>query len=220
LFATSPCLPVDDDGIVVGMRSYWKKDRRDTMAPAPPLMTVDQYFKTPETVRPAELIYGVMRVADSPKPVHQMAVAELFRALDAHVRPRRLGKVWLAPLDVILDEPRALVVQPDLFFVSEERPWIVTDRVRGAPDLVVEVLSPLPRIGRTDERVQWFAEYGVRECWLLDQLNVSMTVLQFADEKVTDRAVFDRRTPIASGVLPEFRMSIDEIFVDYIPPPE
>ncbi len=56
------------------------------MAPAPRLMTVDEYFKTPETVKPMELIFGVLRVADSPSPRHQSAVAHLFRALDAHVR--------------------------------------------------------------------------------------------------------------------------------------
>ena len=126
-------------------------------------------FSTPLRLLPAELIYGAMRVADSPLPRHQEAVAQLFRVLDAHVRERELGQMWLAPLDVILDYHKALIVQPDLFFVSNDRADIIRDRVRGAPDLVVEVLSPNPRIGSTEERVQWFAEYFVRECWLFQQ---------------------------------------------------
>ena len=182
------------------------------MAPAPPLMTVDDYFtNTPETVMPAELVFGTLRVADSPTPRHQSAVAELFRALDAHVRARALGKVWLAPLDVVLDEPQALIVQPDLFFISNEREWIVADRVRGAPDLVVEVLSPNPRIGRVEEHVQWFAEYGVRECWLVHQDHRSVTVLRFDGGRVADRGVYDRRGRLESSVLPEFSACLNDM---------
>ncbi|MBK9241221.1 MAG: Uma2 family endonuclease [Acidobacteria bacterium] len=64
------------------------------------------------------------------------------------------------------DRAQALVLQPDLLFVSASRGDIVTDRIHGAPDLVIEVLSPRPRIGELDERVGWFARYGVREIWL------------------------------------------------------
>src|SRR5689334_12951554 len=138
--------------------------------PSPPLMSVGDYLtKTPYTVRPMELIYGALRVAESPTARHQSIVADLFRALDAHVRSRKLGRMWLAPLDVVLDEDRALIVQPDLMFISNTRSSFVTDRVWGPPDLVIEVLSPEPRIGKLGERVRWFAENGVRECWLVRQ---------------------------------------------------
>ena len=177
---------------------------------APRLMTVDEYFKTPETVKPMELAFGVLRVADSPTPRHQSAVAELFLALDAHVRARQLGKMWLAPLDVVLDDRKALIVQPDLMFVSNEREWIVRDRVRGAPDLVIEVLSPNPRIGRTDERVGWFAEYGVRECWLVHQNLKQVAVIEFANLRIGGRRLFCARDPIASKVLPEFAEKLED----------
>ena len=77
-------------------------------------MTTAEYFATPETVLPAELAYGVMRVADAPAVRHQRMVGELFKALDAHVERHGLGEVLLAPTDVILDYDSALVVQPDL----------------------------------------------------------------------------------------------------------
>jgi Uma2 family endonuclease len=182
------------------------------MASAPQLMTVEDYFtKTPYTLRPTELIHGVLRVAETPGPRHQSAVAELFRALDAHVRTRALGRMWLSPLDVVLNERLALIVQPDLFFVSKARGSIVTDRVRGAPDLVIEVLSPDPRIGGAGERVRWFAENGVRECWLVHQNTRSVTVIEYRDFREARRSIFDRHEPIASAVLPEFRPSLDEI---------
>lgn len=181
------------------------------MAAAPRLMSVDDYFKTPETVTPMELVFGALRVADSPLPRHQAAVAQLFRALDAHVRARDLGEMWLAPLDVVLDDRKALIVQPDLFFISNERAWIVTDRVRGAPDLVIEVLSPEPRIGSTEERVQWFAEYGVRECWLVHQDQRTIAVIQFAGQRIAGRRLFARHEPITSAVFPAFDSVVDDI---------
>ena len=182
------------------------------MAPAPELMTVDDYFAyTPFSLKPMELIYGAVRVADAPLPRHQSAVAELFRSLDAHVRSRKLGKMWLSPLDVVLNDRLALVVQPDLFFVSNERAWIVNDRVRGAPDLMIEVLSPKPWIGKTAERVKWFKENGVRECWLVHQDQRSVTVITFENYREGTRRVFQRRDAIASAVLPAFTSSLDEI---------
>jgi Uma2 family endonuclease len=193
-----------DDGIVVRVR------RIDPMA-APKLVTIDDYFRTPETVNPAELAFGVLRVADAPTPRHQSAVAQLFLALREHVRARRLGQVWLSPLDVVLDEQKALIVQPDLMYISNEREWIVEDRVRGAPDLIVEVLSPNPRIGRTDEHVQWFAQYGVRECWLVYQDQKRLGVVTFEDRRVVERRLVSYRETISSRLFPEWSLSLADI---------
>jgi Uma2 family endonuclease len=174
-------------------------------------MTTEEYLKTPETVLPQELIYGVIRAAEAPLPRHQAAVADFFRALDAHVGERQLGEMWLSPIDVILDERRALVLQPDLLFISNERRGILTDRIRGAPDMVLEVLSPNPRIGRLDERVGWFAEYGVRECWLLHQSERRLEIVRFAGRAVSERESFDDSMAIRSAVLPDFHLTIGSI---------
>lgn len=181
------------------------------MAPAPPLMTTDDYFREPETLRPAELAYGVMHVADAPSPRHQSAVADLFRALDRHVNERDLGRMWLAPLDVVLDAEQSLIVQPDLLFVSSAREVIVQDRVRGAPDLVIEVLSPNPRVGRTVEHIAWFAAYGVRECWWVETIRRDVTVMTFDDHRVSGRRTHAATDPIRSRVLPDWSMTLNEV---------
>jgi Uma2 family endonuclease len=128
------------------------------------------------------------------------------------VRSHHLGEVLPAPIDVILDADAALVVQPDLVFVSNQRHHIVGDRIDGAPDLVVEVLSPHPRIGNVEERVGWFARYGVRECWLAHLQKRRIAVLGLEDGRVTDRAVFFDREPVRSVVLPELRITPFQVF--------
>jgi Uma2 family endonuclease len=119
--------------------------------------------------------------------------------------------MWLSPIDVILDRSKALVVQPDLLFIANDRSHIVTDRIYGAPDLVIEVLSPQPRIGRLDDRVSWFAQYGVRECWLLRQDEVVLDVLTLANGRVLADTRYTRYAPLHSTVLPDFRLSLNEI---------
>jgi len=178
---------------------------------APKLMTVDEYLRAPETVLPAELRFGALRVAEAPTPWHQSVVASLFRALDAYVRVRGIGEMWLSPLDVILDDERALIVQPDLIFIAKRNAWIVRDRVRGAPDLVIEVLSPNPRIGKTEERVTWFADYGVRECWLVHVDRRQITVITYAHRRIATRVTFGRRHSLSTSVFPDFTESFDDI---------
>lgn len=187
------------------------------MSPAQPLMTVEDYFtKTPETVKPMELIHGRLRVAESPTVRHQSAVFQLSLALHAHVTERKLGRVWVSPLDVVLSDRDHLIVQPDLFFISNDREYIVQrDRIWGAPDLVIEVLSPNPRIGKTAERVRWFAEYNVRECWLVHQDDRTLTVLQFADGRIAGQKMFARDAPVVAGVLPDLSLRLDDVLLDW-----
>jgi len=180
------------------------------MAPAP-LLTTDEYLKTPETLNPTELIYGVLRVAEAPTVWHQQAVGAFYLALAPHVRERRLGRVLLSPLDVIFDWDRALILQPDLVFISHARWHVHRQRIVCAPDLVLEVLSPHPRIGKLQERIDWFAEYGVREIWLLHQKSERFEVLRAANGRVVNRETINYLTPIASEVLPEFRLTAHDI---------
>jgi Uma2 family endonuclease len=202
-------IAIFDDGTVVVEGRMGR--RTSIMAPAPPLMTTDDYFREPETLLPAELAYGVMHVADAPSPRHQSAVADLFRALDRHVNERDLGRMWLAPLDVVLDAEQSLIVQPDLLFISKAREVIVRDRVRGAPDLVIEVLSPNPRIGRTVEHMAWFAAYGVRESWWVDTTRRDVTVMSFDERRVQSRRTYAAAEPMVSRVLPEWSMRLDDL---------
>ncbi len=174
-------------------------------------MTTDEYLRTPETRLPQELVYGFVRDAAAPTPGHQWAVGAIYRHLHRHLEQTRAGRVWLSPVDVVLDCERSLVVQPDVIVVLNERLRIVTDRVWGAPDLVVEVLSPRPRIGSLDERLAWFAEYGVRECWLARQLGSEIGVVSFAERSIRERRVSGPEQRVESIVLPALELTPGDV---------
>jgi len=123
------------------------------------------------------------------------------------VGQHKLGTVCIAPQDVILDAARALVLQPDLMFISKARHEIISDHIWGAPDLVVEVMSPHPRIGKLDERIRCFAQYGVKECWLIHQLSRDIEVRSFAAQGDHARRTYRGVQRIESTVLPGFGLS-------------
>ena len=113
--------------------------------------------------RRQDLAYGIGRRLSSPLANgHDTLVRRLHAALDEHVTSRCLGRSW-ANMEVVLDQREGLILQPDISFIVDGRESIVSDRVWGAPDMVLEVTSPFEHSGELEERVAWFSLYGVRE---------------------------------------------------------
>jgi Uma2 family endonuclease len=176
-------------------------------------MTVAEYQQTPEVVTPQELIFGHVEVHDAPTVSHQRVVLSLAIALHTYASQHG-GEVLIAPTDVVLDERRALVLQSDLLYLAPGSAALAGDRVEGAPDLVIEVLSPYPRIGRLDEKVRWYSSYGVREIWLYHQLAKHLDVLYCAGGGVARSVRFgigEKDAPIDSAVLPDFQVRLRDV---------
>jgi Uma2 family endonuclease len=130
-------------------------------------MTAEEYFGLPDDGRQYELIDGVLHMVPSPLTFHQKVSIELAFLLMAFVKQHSLGEVYDAPLDVHLSGSQ--VYQPDLIFISREREAIITrQRIEGAPDLVIEILSPGSADRDRGVKMQNYARYGVREFWLVD----------------------------------------------------
>ena len=174
------------------------------------LVTTREYLDGEETNRRRDLVYGVLREPPAPFFSHQELVFRVAKLLHDHVDPRGLGRVALAPIDVVLDVERSLVVQPDVLFVSTERLSIIRDQVWGAPDLVIEVLSGTESDDRR-EKLGWYRQYGVREYWIVDLANERVTVVDLT-AGVPDPHVFDRLDTIRSTVLPDLHAAVYGLF--------
>lgn len=188
-------------------------ERLSTFGELPPngsVMTTADYLRSAESLRIQELIYGTLYVNDdSPLFRHQNLLLELAVLMRVFVRQHQLGTVCIAPQDVILDAARALIVQPDLMFISNARQHIITDHIWGAPDLVVEVMSPHPRVGQVNDRLIYFGQYGVRECWLFHQLSREIEIVRFGERGAQSRRTFRGVERVESEVLPGFGVSVD-----------
>jgi Uma2 family endonuclease len=166
-------------------------------------VTTKQYLATYETNQPRELVHGIVREPPAPFFSHQQVVLKIARLLADYVESAKLGAIGIAPLDVILDEYRALIVQPDVLFVSAERLSIIDNQVWGAPDLVVEVLSPGTAVHDRTNKLGWYRQYGVRECWLVEPSGERLFIFDFTGA-MPDTREFTRPEPVQSSVLPDF----------------
>ena len=104
-----------------------------------PPKTVEDYMALPDDVR-AELIGGELYVTPAPTTGHQDAAGQIYRLLSSYAETATGGMAYIAPVDVYL--PTGDIVQPDVVYVAEQNRHIIGDTIQGAPDLVVEVVSP------------------------------------------------------------------------------
>ena len=144
-------------------------------------LTYRDYCALPDDGRRYEILDGDLRVSPSPMTPHQRVTARLWAIIDAHARRHGLGEPFIAPTDVLLG-PHDVIV-PDIAFVSAARRSIVTEKnLKGAPDLIVEVLSPNTAIRDKRDKRAIYARAGVRFYWIIDPKRVSILELELADD--------------------------------------
>lgn len=165
--------------------------------------TCADYARLPADGRRYELHEGVLWMAPGPIAQHQRIVGRLHWLLFQQAKRGRLGEVFIAPYGVV---PSAIsVVQPDLVFVAEANAGIVTeDNIRGAPDLLVEVVSPgTRRIDRVYKR-GLYERSGVREYWIVDgeAREVTVCVLERGRRRFGRRRTYRDDDTLRSGATP------------------
>ena len=172
--------------------------------------TYRDYVNTPEDKR-YELLDGELILSEAPSRNHQGSQVNIGSPLYVFVRSNGLGVVYFAPRDVMLTDTD--VVQPDLMFISNERLHIDTERgVHGAPDLVVEVLSPsTAERDRTFKRAL-YAMHGVKEYWLVDTAAKTIAVLLNTGDGFESVGAYGEGDTLVSPTLQGFSIGLDEVF--------
>lgn len=134
-------------------------------------------WRAPDDGNRWEIIDGEVQVSPAPAVSHQDAVFALARMLAGHVERRRLGRVFIAPLGVVLGQRSA--VQPDIVFVARRRSAIIHEKgIFGAPDLIVEVLSGLTASRDRVMKRDLYARSGVAHYWLVDPRKQTLQALR------------------------------------------
>jgi Uma2 family endonuclease len=136
------------------------------MLQAPPRTILEVFESLPEGTL-AQIINNNLIIAPSPDFQHQDIVSEVASQLRMFVNKSSLGKVIVAPMDVYFGWKN--VYQPDILFLSNDRMNLVQDgKIKGAPDLIIEVLSPGTEAYDKKEKKEIYEQFGVKEYWLVD----------------------------------------------------
>ncbi len=158
--------------------------------------TIEDYYKLPEEQR-VELIDGWIYDMAAPTSVHQIIITFLTAKLFAHIAGNQ-GKcmVLQSPIDVQLNCDDKTMVQPDISVVCN-RDKIIDRCIYGAPDLIIEVLSPSSKRRDTIIKLHKYMEAGVREYWMVDPDKRKIVVHDFEKD---DYAIYGFDAAIDVGI--------------------
>jgi Uma2 family endonuclease len=164
----------------------------------------------PDDGKRREIINGELYVTPSPVTAHQRILGSLAFAFWKYLETHPLGEMLVAPMDVILSEHD--VLEPDLLFVLNERRDFLQDWVRGAPDLVIEILSPTTEARDRGIKLKAYARYGVGEYWIVDPTTQVVEVYRLAAEGFRLAATYARGAAVETPLLPGFLLPVQSVF--------
>ncbi len=173
--------------------------------------TADYLWEAPDDGKRYEVIEGALFATTAPDWMHQRASAKLHVLLGSHVYGRGLGEVVAAPVGVILG-PRS-GVQPDLVYVSNARRHLITRRgVEGAPDLVVEILSPGTASADRGAKKRAYAAARIPHYWIVDPASRTVESYRLADGAYEPAGVYGPGSVFAPDLFPGLAIPIDQLW--------
>jgi len=179
----------------------------------PPLqpVTVNLYRQMPEGPPYYQLIEGNLIMSPSANFYHQKIAGRLYHFIETYLEDHPVGEVVIAPSDVFLDDIN--VFQPDLYYVrNENRHVLVDEGVKGAPDLVVEIMSPSTSSRDRNEKRRIYARAGVEEMWIIDPDARHLEVHPLAKGLNASPTVIREPEPFSPALFPGLTIETTRLF--------
>ena len=173
--------------------------------------TYDDYAKLPDDGNRYEIIEGDLVMTPAPKTGHQRISRRLLVQLTLFVEKHQLGEVFDAPCDVVFSPENT--VQPDIFFISTKQEKLITeDNIQGAPDLIIEILSPTTAYYDLVEKKEIYEKFGVKEYWIVDTKKKRIELHGLQEGKYQLLQKEEKSGEISSELLPGFEVDVKKIF--------
>ena len=173
--------------------------------------TYEDYCRLPEDGKIYEVIEGELLMSPAPRTRHQKCCGNLFAALWNYNKSLRMGEVLISPVDLVLPG-LGTNVQPDIVFILKERLDHINERcIEGAPDLVVEVLSPWNAKIDRGKKFKVYAKAGVREYWIVDPDDRTVELYVLSENIFKLMGKYQASDNVCSRILPGFEVQVEEI---------
>lgn len=176
---------------------------------APAQLSLAEFLALPEAPPRYEFEEGTLIPMPQPHSRHQQILTVLLVTLWSYIRPRRLGRVW-PEIDVMLPGEQRVYV-PDLVYLRAEhldRHHEDDGRIHGAPDLVVEILSPSTRLRDRTTKREAYQQAGVPWYWLVDQDDLTIEELELTPRGYLLAQVVAPGQPFHPPLFPELSMDL------------
>lgn len=183
----------------------------DVPGPKQGFWTYDDYAAIPDDGKRYEIVNGVLYISPAPGWPHQEIVGEIFAHLRAYMRTTRSGGVFTSPIDVEL-APNT-VFQPDvviLLIASQKK--LKERHIVGAPDLLVEVVSPSSETHDRHRKIDAYARAGVPEYWIVDPHARTVEVLMLDKGEYHSQGVYRGQATLPSQIVPGLLVHVEEFF--------
>ena len=178
-----------------------------------PLITIYDLEALPDDDNIYELFEGELSVAKAPSLKHQELIVRLCTILTNYLDQNPIGQVWSTP-GVIFDEYNSAI--PDLAYVSKDRISQVASGIHivGAPDLVIEILSPGSENVRRDQVVkrQTYARFGVKEYWVVEPIVEVIEISRLQESILASAGTFRNTDEITSPLLQSLKFAVSGVF--------
>jgi Uma2 family endonuclease len=172
--------------------------------------TYQDYLHLPEDRR-YEIIEGELFMVPAPELYHQDISRNLEFILWEFVKKRELGKIYYAPTDVVLSPED--VVQPDILFIEKGRLGIVKEKnIQGAPDLIIEILSPSLRYRDRVHKKKLYQRHGVKEYWIVDPVKKQIEQMCLEESGYRTLGVYGLEDLLESPTLKGIKVKLKEVF--------
>lgn len=153
-------------------------------------ITLKEYEALPDDKR-VEVFEGIIYDLASPSRIHQILITDLITIFHTYIQKKSGNcEVFPAPFDVVLSKEPLTIVQPDIMIICD-KDKLDEQRCNGAPDFIIEIVSPGNPSDDYIKKAYYYKNYGVREYWIVDPKRKTVTVNYFEENEVSIQHSFE-----------------------------
>lgn len=174
-------------------------------------VTYAEYRALPENGKRYEVLEGELYMTAAPVLNHQRVLRTLLGILDRHIQATKWGEILPAPVELYLDKRN--FVEPDIVAVSNARRSILREKnIQGAPDLVIEIISP--STARTDRirKAKLYAKHQIPHYWIVDYADKTLEAFEWSKGGYVLAAALEEDQVFEPSLFPDFKIPLQTLW--------
>ncbi len=172
--------------------------------------TIEDIYNLPDGER-AELIDGELYMMATPNRIHQKLVKDFTYLIEEHIRRKnRDCEVYPAPFAVFLNANNDIYLEPDISVICDKNK-LTDEGCKGAPDWIIEIVSPSSRAMDYNKKLFKYRTAGIREYWIVDPMQQLIMVYDFEYDNFEQYSFFDK---VKVGIYEDFEIDFQEINIE------